>query len=78
MPVVELEVVELVHDLLARLADEELGVFQDRRVHLLEAEAARDRPEVIEEPAALAHLLRVEVPRALRRLEVSLGHRRCV
>ena len=65
----QLEVVELVDDLLARLADEELGVLDDRRVDLLVAEAARDLAEVAEEPAPEAQVLGVEVARAARGLE---------
>jgi hypothetical protein len=67
--VVELEVVELVGDLLAGLAREQLGVLEHRRIHLLVAEAARDGAEVAEEPVSPAHVLGIEVARAARRLE---------
>ena len=66
----QLEVVELLDDLLAGLAREELGVLDDRRVDLLEAEAARDLAEVREEPAPQAQVLGIEVARAARRLEL--------
>ena len=69
----QLEVVELLDDLLARLAREELGVLDDRRVDLLEAEAARDLAEVAEEPRPQAQVLGIEVARAARRLEVGAG-----
>src|SRR5690606_4834397 len=46
----------------------------DRGVHLLEGEAPRHLPEVVEEPGAQAHVLRVEVAGAARRLERGLGH----
>ena len=71
------EVVELLDDLFARLAREQLRVLDDRRVDLLEAHAPRHFAEVGEEPAALPHLFRVEVARAARRLECRrLRHRR--
>ena len=71
MPVVEHEVVELVDDLLAGLAGEELGVLDDGRVDFLEAEAARDLAEVVEEPVPPAHVLGIEVARAAGGLEVG-------
>ncbi len=75
--VVHREVVELLDDLLARLAREQLRVLDDRRIDLLEAHAPRHFPELREEPAALPHLLGIEVARAARRLERrKLRHRR--
>jgi len=64
---VDLEVVELLDDLLARLAREELRVLHHRRVDFLEAEAPGHGPEVAEEPVAQAQILGIEVPRPLRR-----------
>ena len=70
----ELEVVELVDDLLARLAGEELGVLDDRCVDLLEAEGRGDLPEHAEQPAPDAHRLGVEVARTAGRLQRDLAH----
>src|SRR4030095_2776988 len=66
---VQLEVEELLDDLLAGFAREELLVREHGSVHVLVAEARGDGAEVAEEPLATAHVLGVEVARAARRLE---------
>ena len=65
----QLEVEELAGDLLAGLAREQLLVLEHGRVDALEAERARDRAEVLEQPVAEAQVLGVEVARSARRLE---------
>jgi len=67
---VQLEVVELLDDLLPRLAGEELLVLHHRGVHLFEAEAARHGAEVAEEPRPETQVLRVEVAGAARGLKL--------
>jgi hypothetical protein len=74
VPVVQLEVVELVDDLLARLPDEELGGLDHRRVDALERECARDGAKMVEEPLANAHLGGIEVPRTANTLDAALAH----
>jgi GAF domain-containing protein len=71
---VQLEVVELVHDLLARLAGEEVRVLEHWSVHALEAERPRDGTEVIEQPLAETEVLGVEVPCAAGRLQGLAAH----
>ena len=73
----QLEVEELVGDLLARLAGEELLVLEDGRVDALEGEGAGHRVEVAEEPLPEAVLVGVEVARAAGRLKrlPALAHR---
>ena len=66
--------IELVHDLLARLANEELGVLEDRGVHLFEGELSGDGAEVAEKPVANAQIFRVEVARPTRRLQLLGAH----
>jgi DNA-binding NtrC family response regulator len=74
VPVVQLEMIELVDDLLARLSDEELGRFEYRRVDLLERKSARNAPTMVEEPLADAHLGGIEVPRASNTLKTATAH----
>ena len=71
---VDLEVIELVDDLLARLAREELGVLDHRRVDFLEAEARSDVAKVAEQPVASALVFGIEVARSARCLQGRLGH----
>jgi hypothetical protein len=59
-----LEVVQLIRDLLARLAHEELLALQHGRVELLEADGGAHGHELAEQPAAEAHVLWEEVTRA--------------
>jgi len=67
-----LEVVQLLGDLFARLADVQALALHDGRIVLLEAEALGHTAPAIKQPLLPAHLLRIEVPRALGRLYVQL------
>ena len=68
MPAVELKVVELVDDLLAGLAHEELGVLDDRGVHFLEGESLGDFAKVAKEPVPKSLIFGVNVPCSAGRL----------
>lgn len=70
----ELEVVELLDDFFARLAREQVGMLDDGSVDLLEAEAARDLAEMVEEPATAAQIFGVEVAGPSRGLELEARH----
>ena len=75
MPVVELEMVELIHDLFARFARKELRVLQHRGIDFLERIAMGHRPEVVEKPRSSTKIIRIEVPHATRRLQGAFAHR---
>lgn len=59
-----LKVVQLLRDLVARLAREQRLRLQHRRLELLEAEQARDGRKLAEQPLPHAQVLRQEVARA--------------
>ncbi len=59
-----LKVVQLVGDLLARLANEERLVLQHRGVELFESEGGGNCCKLAKQPVAQAHVLREEVTRA--------------
>lgn len=67
-----LEVVELLRDLLPGLAHVQGLRLQHGRVVLLKAVRLGDVPPHAEQPVPGAHLLRVKVPRAPRRVQVQL------
>ena len=69
MSIVELEMVELVDDLLARLPGEELGMFDHRCIDFFETEAGRGLSKVVEEPVSTTHVVGIEVASAPRGLE---------
>ena len=71
---VQLEVVELLDDLLAGLAGEELLGLEHRGVHLLEGEGPGHGAEMLEEPVAAPQILGVEVARAAGGLQAGLAH----
>ena len=74
MSAVNLKMIELVDDLLARLADKQIGVLDDRRVDLFECELSGDLAKMREEPAPQPHLVRIEIPGSSRRTKLGLRH----
>ena len=74
MTAVKFEVVELVDDLFAGLACEQIGMLQHGRVDFFEGIADGHAAEAFKEPFSPAEFVGVEIPRSARRLQRGSTH----